>query len=216
MAKLVITQDGVQVREVLLEKKAFVIGRDVDSDIPLNDLAVSRKHARITRIHNDFYIEDLNSTNGTQLNDRPVTKHLFKSDDSLSLGGFTLRLIGDDSAEPDSIEEAEDIVPQIEKAATSGRIHQWKLSPKVATLRFFRGPFKGSSDRIERSLYTLGRPGEDVAVIARRSHGFYLLHIGGVRYPKINDQEIEPSGGVQLQEGDMLEVGDNLAEISFG
>lgn len=216
MAKLLITQDGVEVREVLLEKKEFTIGRDLDSDIPLDDLAVSRQHARIIRIHTDLYIEDLNSTNGTKLNNRPVTKHLLKGGDCLSVGGFTLRLIGDDSAEQGDTEEAVVIQPQMKKAATSGRSTQWKLSPKVATLRFFRGPFKGSSDRIERSLYTFGRPGEDVAVIARRSKGFYLLHIGGVRYPKINDQEIDSSGGVQLQEGDVLEVGENLAEISFG
>lgn len=216
MEKLVITQDGAEVREVLLENEEFIIGRDLDSDIPLNDLAVSRKHAWISRINADLYIEDLNSTNGTQLNNRPVTRHLLKGGDCLSIGDFTLRLIGDDPAEQDDIEEAVVIQPLEKKAATLGRSSQWKLSPKVATLRFFRGPFKGSSDRIERSLYTLGRPGEDVAVIARRSKGFYLLHIGGVRYPRINDQEIEPSGGVQLQEGDMLEVGENLAEISFG
>ena len=66
---------------------------------------------------------------------------------------------------------------------------------------------------INRSLYTIGEPGDDVAVIARRSHGFYLLNIGGGSYPKINDQEISTSAGVQLNDGDVLEVGEHLAEL---
>jgi len=74
---------------------------------------------------------------------------------------------------------------------------------------------KGNLEKIDRSLFTIGKPGENVAVIARRPQGFYLLHIGGSSFPRINNKEIDSKGGVQLQEGDMVEVGEYMAEISF-
>ena len=54
-----------------------------------------------------------------------------------------------------------------------------------------------------------------MAAIARRPQGFFLLHIGGDRYPRINNKEIQTTKGVQLNEGDMVEVGEHLVEISF-
>ena len=90
-----------------------------------------------------------------------------------------------------------------------------RLTPKTALLRFFRGPLKGQQDQITRSLYTIGKPGKAVAVIARRPQGFFLLHIGGPTLPKINEKEIKGSGGIQLHEGDMIEVGEYLAGILF-
>ena len=42
-----------------------------------------------------------------------------------------------------------------------------------------------------------------------------LLHIGGDVYPKINNKPVDSVAGVKLKEGDVVEVGENLAEISF-
>ncbi len=54
-----------------------------------------------------------------------------------------------------------------------------------------------------------------MAVIARRPQGFFLLHIGGERYPRINNHEVNSVAGVKLNEADVVEVGENLAEITF-
>lgn len=66
-----------------------------------------------------------------------------------------------------------------------------------------------------RGIYTIGKPGEEVAAIARRPQGFFLLPIGGQRNPRINNQEVVSIAGVKLNEADVVEVGENLAEISF-
>jgi len=217
MNRIVIVSDGEEKSEFPLEKKTCSIGRDFESDIPLNDPLVSRDPARLTRIYDDYYLEDLESTNGTLLNDRVVTKHILRHGDRLRIGSYDLRFY--------SRQEASDRPPEENAAAarllgshgvsTENQINRRKLIPKTARIRFFRGPNKGQWEKIERSLYTIGQPGSEVAVIARRPQGFYLLHIGGDRYPKINSKEINTTKGIQLQEGDVLEVGENLAEISF-
>ncbi len=58
-------------------KEENIIGRDFKSDLKVQDTSVSRKHARILRAPNRrYFIEDLNSRNGTWVNGLPVTRQL--------------------------------------------------------------------------------------------------------------------------------------------
>ncbi len=52
--------------------KKITIGRDQENSISLDDVLVSRKHAVIQKIKDEFFIEDLGSTNGTFLNGEAV------------------------------------------------------------------------------------------------------------------------------------------------
>ncbi len=61
----------------------FLIGREESCDLVLSDTEVSRKHARIFKFKNKFFIEDLDSTNGTFLNGRDITKPQALSDGDL-------------------------------------------------------------------------------------------------------------------------------------
>jgi len=216
--RLVILKNGEAESEVALEAKSMVIGRDANSDIQLNDLSVSRQHARVTNVYNECCLEDLGSTNGTILNDQTVTKRMLKHGDLLRIGSFTLRYIShDEKVSEDELDKT--VIIRSAESAPARPVPQKNRNrvqlPKTATLRFFRGPQKGLQDRIDRALYTIGQPGGEVAAITRRVHGFYLLHIGGDRYPKINNEEIRSTKGVQLNEGDVVEVGQHLVEISF-
>jgi hypothetical protein len=132
----------------------------------------------------------------------------------MQLGNFEVRFESDAEqavAIEEDLERTVVLRPKKKPAAIAAKT----ISPKIATLHFFRGPNKGDSKIIDRSLYTIGQPGGEVAAIARRSQGFYLLPITSSSHPKINNIEIEGGSGVQLSEGDVVEVGDNLAEISF-
>ncbi|MEJ1379121.1 MAG: FHA domain-containing protein [Candidatus Sedimenticola sp. (ex Thyasira tokunagai)] len=220
MEKLVVLKDGVLSREVPMEKTSISIGRDPEACISLDDPSVSRLHAQITKIYTDYYVEDLESTNGTQLNGRAVKKHILREGDRLSIGSYKLRYDNDEAdSEEDDIDKTVLIRPEApaRSPAVPERTQRKRpmVMPKTALLRFFRGPLKGQQDQITRSLYTIGKPGAAVAVIARRPQGFYLLHIGGSSLPKVNDKEIEGSAGVQLHHGDVVEVGEYLAEIIF-
>lgn len=46
----------------------ITIGRDIDCDVPLDDELVSAHHARLSYHHGQWWVDDLNSTNGTYLN----------------------------------------------------------------------------------------------------------------------------------------------------
>jgi competence ComEA-like helix-hairpin-helix protein len=56
-----------------LDEDEMIIGRDYTNHIPLNDPEVSREHAKLVRTGSGYSIEDLNSTNGTFINQERVT-----------------------------------------------------------------------------------------------------------------------------------------------
>jgi pSer/pThr/pTyr-binding forkhead associated (FHA) protein len=74
------------------------IGRDPACECPVNDEAISAHHARLSFHHNQWWLEDLNSTNGTLLNqERLVMPTVIISDDEFKCGEtrFVLSLAGD-------------------------------------------------------------------------------------------------------------------------
>lgn len=78
----------------VLEKPTALIGKKrEEADCILNDASVSRLHARITKEGEDFYLEDLNSTNGTFKNGlrlQPYEKRKLQEEDEIRLGKITL------------------------------------------------------------------------------------------------------------------------------
>jgi hypothetical protein len=73
--------------------KDITLGRGLDNDIVFdNDVRVSRHHARIDFKYGQFVLTDLNSTNGTSVNARPITQVVLSPRDRISLGGLDLML----------------------------------------------------------------------------------------------------------------------------
>ncbi|MGB0494752.1 MAG: FHA domain-containing protein [Kangiellaceae bacterium] len=74
-------------------EEVVIFGRSKDSDIQIDDQSVSSKHARII-VEEDpylddqkhYYLEDLKSTNGTQVNDQTITKQKLNDEDQLKIG----------------------------------------------------------------------------------------------------------------------------------
>jgi len=58
----------IKVKELKIDKDEIIIGRDPGNDVQIDNIAVSREHAKIVRDQNYYLIEDLNSTNGTFVN----------------------------------------------------------------------------------------------------------------------------------------------------
>ena len=69
----------------------ITIGRDPGCDIPLADDTASARHAHLTYHHNQWWLEDLNSTNGTRLNTLKITTPtVITSGDEIQCGGSDL------------------------------------------------------------------------------------------------------------------------------
>jgi pSer/pThr/pTyr-binding forkhead associated (FHA) protein len=95
MAKLILSMDGLVLKEIPLAKERTTIGRKPHNDIQIDNLAVSGEHAVIVTILNDCFLEDLGSTNGTLVNGNPVKKHFLQNNDVVELGKYRLKFVGE-------------------------------------------------------------------------------------------------------------------------
>ena len=100
MAKLILSMDGLVLKEIPLSKERTTIGRKAHNDIQIDNLAVSGEHAVIVTILNDSFMEDLGSTNGTLVNGNPVKKHFLQNNDIIELGKYKLKFIQEAGAQP--------------------------------------------------------------------------------------------------------------------
>lgn len=87
--------DGLQ----KVEKDVVVLGRDVKCDIALDDANVSRQHARLERVAGGYMLIDLQSTNGTYVNEVPITEHRLTGGECLRLGSFIFKFLSADCLE---------------------------------------------------------------------------------------------------------------------
>ena len=100
MAKLILSMDGLVLKEIPLSKERTTIGRKAHNDIQIDNLAVSGEHAVIVTILNDSFMEDLGSTNGTLVNGNAVKKHFLQNNDVIELGKYKLKFIQEAGAQP--------------------------------------------------------------------------------------------------------------------
>ena len=91
MAKLILSMDGLVLKEIPLSKERTTIGRKAHNDIQIDNLAVSGEHAVIVTILNDSFMEDLGSTNGTLVNGEPVIEKELTDGDMIAIGQNTMR-----------------------------------------------------------------------------------------------------------------------------
>ena len=75
---------------LITEQKEFLIGRDEGCDIVLATPKVSRNHAKIRQMGDVYWIEDLNSTNGTFVNNVPTTRSQIQNGDLITIGAHIL------------------------------------------------------------------------------------------------------------------------------
>ena len=98
-AKLILSMDGVVIREYPLSKERMTIGRKAHNDIVIDNLAVSGEHAAIVTILHDSFLEDLDSTNGLEVNGVPTKKHFLQSNDLIEIGKYKLKYINDQTGQ---------------------------------------------------------------------------------------------------------------------
>ncbi|MGQ0597422.1 FHA domain-containing protein [Aquabacterium sp.] len=99
MGKLVVSLDGVVIKEVQITKDKTSLGRRPYNDIVIDNLAVSGEHAVLQLVGNDVFIEDLNSTNGTYINGKAVKKQLLQHNDTVEIGKYKIKYLVDEGSD---------------------------------------------------------------------------------------------------------------------
>lgn len=95
MPRMIVSIDGVVIKEVQLTKERTTLGRRPYNDIVIDNLAVSGEHAVLHMVEHDVEIEDLGSTNGTYVNAKAVKRQELRNGDTVEVGKYKIRFLQD-------------------------------------------------------------------------------------------------------------------------
>jgi pSer/pThr/pTyr-binding forkhead associated (FHA) protein len=191
MAKIVLSMNNAVLREVILSKERVTIGRRSQNDIVVDSAAVSAEHAVIVTHNNDSFLEDLNSINGTQINGQPVKKHFLQNGDVIELAQYKIRYVADGVANSN------------EPAGLNG------LRTMVSTIRVLNGVHSGKEIALTKTLTTIGKPGEQVAVITQQMEDYFITHVEGDTRTAVNGESIGAETR-RLDYGDVISLSGTL------
>ncbi len=94
--RIILKFNSTVLKELKIDQDEIIIGRDSGNDIQIDNVAVSREHARIISGPNYYLIEDLNSTNGTFVNGKKINKKFLQEVDEISIGKHSLQIVLED------------------------------------------------------------------------------------------------------------------------
>ena len=230
MAKLSLMFENKLVKEVPIGNRPVSIGRSPDNDIPVDNLAVSTYHARVYYEGGRLVVEDLDSLNGTFVNDLRIERATLHDGDTIWIGKHSIKVdTSADAAIPwDTGRKAaapkinETMVldtkvrrDMLQQAAAMGERSQFSPGRmKMPTLVVLSGRVNQKEFLLTNKLTVIGKsPMATVrlrgwfkpkmaAQINQRDDGYYLGT--GDRVPTVNGTPI--SGTVRLNDGDLIEI----------
>ena len=214
MGKLVVSLDGVVIKEVQITKDKTTLGRRPYNDIVIDNLAVSGEHAVLQMVGTDVFIEDLNSTNGTYINGKAVKKQLLAHNDTVEVGKYKIKFMVEDGTdyEKTMIMKPGQMAPGAAPSyASSGRPSAFGAMPGAgssigpATIRVMNGAAAGREVVLTKVVTTVGKPGVQVASITKRPTGYVLAHVEGSARPTVNSAPLVGET-VSLKNGDVIEL----------
>jgi pSer/pThr/pTyr-binding forkhead associated (FHA) protein len=224
MGKLVVSLDGVVIKEVQITKDKTTLGRRPYNDIVIDNLAVSGEHAVLQMVGGDVFIEDLNSTNGTYINGKAIKKQLLTHNDTVEIGKYKIKYLVDESGEyektmimrpgsslPPGISPGNPALSNHPAAAGANTSGVGALGvpahPPVppASIKVLNGAAAGREVTLTKVVTTVGKPGVQVASITRRPNGYAFAHVEGATRPNINGVPLV-GDSVPLRNGDVIEL----------
>jgi hypothetical protein len=215
MGKLVVSLDGVVIKEVQITKDKTTLGRRPYNDIVIDNLAVSGEHAVLQMVGADVFIEDLNSTNGTYINGKAVKKQLLSHNDTVEIGKYKIKFMVEDGTD---YEKTMIMKPGQRPPAPPGQAGQphnsgfgasgfgsLGASTIPASIRVLNGAAAGREVALTKVVTTVGKPGVQVASITKRPGGYVLAHVEGALQPTVNGNPVVGET-VHLKNGDVIEL----------
>jgi hypothetical protein len=229
--RLIVKFENRVLREIPVGNRPVRIGRAPDNDLHIDNLAISNYHARVYVEAGSLVVEDLNSLNGTFLNDLRIERAMLKDGDFLSIGKHQILLdMEHDAAMPmDALRKApaprvnetmvldtREVRQMMEQAAAAGERSQAVPERlRMPVLTVIQGRTDKKEYRLSGRLTVIGRSKMATirirgwfapaiaAQINKQDDGYYLGR--GERTPRVNAVEI--TSLTKLNEGDVIGVG---------
>jgi len=221
--KLLLKFHAAVIKEIPVDKTPVTIGRKPDNDIVIDNMAVSGHHAKINLQGATYIIEDLQSTNGTFLNEKKVLSSGLKHNDQIVIGQHSLVFVNPEAqpradepklepAKPVDTEATVVIAPQ--KAAEGAKFPEKK--EMTGLLRVIEGKSEQPEYQLTGLLTYIGKSqsaairirgifAPDIAALISKRPAGYLITAVKDGYPKLNNTPL--SGQVELKDSDLIEVG---------
>lgn len=228
MGKLVVSLDGVVIKEVQVTKDRTTLGRRPYNDIVIDNLAVSGEHAVLQLVSGSVFIEDLNSTNGTYINGKAVKKQLLQHNDTVEIGKYKIKFLADEGSDyektmimrpgtplPTSLgahaPAGTPTGPSTTPGAFAAAVAQGPSgfgslpSQSPASIKVLNGAAAGREVALTKVVTTVGKPGVQVASITKRPGGYVFAHVEGSARPTVNGSPVA-ADPVHLKSGDVIEL----------
>jgi hypothetical protein len=218
MGKLVVSLDGVVIKEVQITKDKTTLGRRPYNDIVIDNLAVSGEHGVLQMVGNDVFIEDLNSTNGTYINGKAVKKQLLAHNDTVEIGKYKIKYLVDDGTDYEKtmiMKQGGAPVAAMPPPSYSHGFAQTSapnsnfggLGQPVlpGSIKVLNGAAAGREVALTKVVTTVGKPGVQVASITKRPGGYVFAHVEGATRPTVNGNPLV-GDTMHLKNGDVIEL----------
>ena len=218
MPRMIVSIDGVVIKEVELTKERTTLGRRPYNDIVIDNLAVSGEHAVIHMADDGVEIEDVGSTNGTYVNAKAVTRQELRNGDIIEVGKYKIRFLQE--AEGENFEKTMLVKPgmvspsMVAPRAAAAATPQAAV-PLSAVIRVMSGAAAGREVALLKVVTTIGKPGVAVASITKRHQGHVLAHVEGPDRPLLNGTPMGEAP-VPLKHGDRITLAGTEMQFEQG
>ena len=226
MAKVILKYEAAVLKEIPLKQGTLTIGRTAANDLPIDNLAVSGHHAKISYEGDKFVLEDLNSLNGTFVNNQRVRKSSLKHGDEILIGKHTL-VYNDEGGAP-----VEKVDPAAERTQPMAKLEETMVldtkkrremlqkatvvategasasAERVGTLTVLAGKTDQKEYILTGRLAMIGK--SDQATI--RLKGWFAPQVAAVINRKEGGYSLSPSGGDAKVNGEKLHTARDLKE----
>jgi FHA domain len=209
MAKIIVSLDDNLIKVVPLNKDRMTLGRRPYNDIVVDNLAVSGEHAALQVIGHDYFIEDLNSTNGTFINEQKVKRQILKNGDTIEIGKYAIRYVQDGANSQSAGLNASEIslADDDEKSLEEKKplFEQTKFAEAYVAIKILSGASTGKELPLVKIVTTIGKPGEAVIAITKRPKSYMVAHVEGATRPSLNGVSFGIDA-VPIKNGDLFEL----------
>ncbi|MDO9202778.1 MAG: FHA domain-containing protein [Hydrogenophaga sp.] len=197
MPKLIVSLDGVVIKEVQLTKDRTTLGRRPYNDIVIDNLALSGEHAVLKMSGSEVYLEDLASTNGTYVNGKAIKQQLLAHNDTIEVGKHKIQFLSEPAG---AVFDKTMVIrsPVVKPLVQPEPVGQ-------AAIKILSGAAAGREVPFVKVVTTMGKPGVAVVSITRRPHGYAVAVVEAVNRPKLNDQLLGTAPEM-LKHGDILDL----------